>query len=601
MKITENVPIVALFSLPYFYLVTKYPFSFNYEIEINNQYFLLSYATALFAGWAMLRWLRGRPVVPLEQILIGMISLIIGIAFFLPMYSTANEHFTVLCSIGLMTSLLVYSSVQAIKWIWAAVGCFYLWQLCLGMIQYFVLTGHDGHDEAGLTGSLRNSGIYSCYMVLHLPVIWFFLHHQMTRTRGVFRPANIFAFFIILTVLLLKANHSRTAMIALVVVAAGLLLPYVKKGLFRLCKRRYGKPIMVVAILWTVIILTIAAKYMIRSKPMSATGRMLLVEVAGQHISDHLWLGTGLGRFTWYYPQWQAQYFREHSAPSLNYYFSAGESYILFNEYLQLLEEVGVIGMLVFIASLVWFFRTRSIRNGKLLYMVKLVMCGLLACAFTSYPFHTTPLLFLFIFCLISAFVQNDKKNNLLPAGNPYSQIALFLTAASGVVIFILAFQGAMSLYKWNELRGDQRLDGTQQIRSYEALLPAFRTDGKFLTAYGEILMSVPAYSPRAAVILQQSKTYIISGRNIRSAATACQQIGDYPEAIDNYLFLSCYIPSRFSPRYEIAKLYLLSSDSLKAIQVARTIVAMPVKIPSDEVNGIKKDAMRIIRGLPLY
>lgn len=41
--------------------------------------------------------------------------------------------------------------------------------------------------------------------------------------------------------------------------------------------------------------------------------------------------------------------------------------------------------------------------------------------------------------------------------------------------------------------------------------------------------------------------------------------------------------------------IYLLEADTTKAIEIAKQILSKPIKIPSNEVNRIRKDAEKVL------
>jgi hypothetical protein len=49
-------------------------------------------------------------------------------------------------------------------------------------------------------------------------------------------------------------------------------------------------------------------------------------------------------------------------------------------------------------------------------------------------------------------------------------------------------------------------------------------------------------------------------------------------------------LPNHFGPKYELFKIYLEIGDYQKAKQTADIILKMPVKIPSETVEQIKKE-----------
>jgi hypothetical protein len=135
-----------------------------------------------------------------------------------------------------------------------------------------------------------------------------------------------------------------------------------------------------------------------------------------------------------------------------------------------------------------------------------------------------------------------------------------------------------------------------ERINRYRTLLPALAIDGKFLAEYGETLLYNPSYAREAVEMLEKGKPLFFSYQSIEASARAWQNLGQYDSSLIRYQFLSNYIPAKFSPRYEIARLYLTLKDTARAKKTAEDILAMPVKVPSMEVTDIQREARRIVR-----
>ena len=51
--------------------------------------------------------------------------------------------------------------------------------------------------------------------------------------------------------------------------------------------------------------------------------------------------------------------------------------------------------------------------------------------------------------------------------------------------------------------------------------------------------------------------------------------------------------PYKYAPRMALLKLYELKKDTVSITSKAREIIAMPVKVPSAEVDRIKSEAVK--------
>jgi len=474
----------------------------------------------------------------------------------------------------------------------------YVYELGLGFIQLNSIDAMDIKNELSIKGSLQNSGIYACYLAIHLPFLYFFFFQILPIKT---KPSNskfkilsfihlgktiVFSIILITAILLIIKTCSRTAYIALSIVFFG----HISHKYYNVIRSKF-KPVSKKIILssWCLILVSgfACVYWMYNVKKMSAVGRIMKIDIALQHLTENFWFGTGLGRFTWYYPQWQASYFQHSIHPPLNYFLCAGESYILFNEYLQLFEEIGSVGFVIFLIVLIWFYRRKSNSNKYLMYTLKLTTSAILSCGFTSYPFHITIFVLLLFFCISVALILADYSviHKQLPTWFS-SQIRMLsiITFSLTVIFGYYGTQSFLAVKKWQHLRTAHDLNDNK----YESVYTILYNNGKFLTDYGEVLTQHSHTQNKAIQILEQSKKYIMGRNTIGTTAKAYAIKQDYLKAIDNISFLTYFLPNKFSPKYELLKLYKQINDTTKAIQVAKMIIVMPEKIPSEKTEFIK-------------
>lgn len=336
-----------------------------------------------------------------------------------------------------------------------------------------------------------------------------------------------------------------------------------------------------------------AGIWLFNLKKLSAIGRLLSINISLYHITDHFWLGTGLGRFAWYYPQWQATYFNAHTRPPLAYFLSAGESYIVFNAYFQLFETIGLLGFLFCIYGLYRFFKVKAINRRSLLMVVKCAVLAILCSGFTSYPLHVNVILLLLGACLAIGFPINDKSIVL-----PVRKQWLYINKTLIVLCFLLVccvFYKGYSAYnavnKWADLR-----DGSSSKIIAESIYPILKNDGKFLTEYGTLLLSDSSNKFTAINILEKAKQLLITRQGVEALVTAYSNVKRYKPAIINQQFLVNYLPNKFLQKDNLLQLYVFVNDSSKIKQIGKTILQMPVKIPSFEVEKIKQNTRVILK-----
>jgi tetratricopeptide (TPR) repeat protein len=599
------------------------PFSFNYSIKINEHY-RLAFLLPAFPIILIIKFfdkdnIRGKTI-----LLVSVLILSHCVLLFSKYYSISNEHFFIV----LIIASLMYSIIYGVKnsdlfLLVLPIILGYFAEIVFGLIQVNLGYAVTIKGTLNITASLRNSGIYACYLVVGIPLLYYFLFYFSNDFNKIYKDNKLNVFFnhiklfykkysrifllakralfclvIAFCIYVLYHSQSRTAIIALTITIVGMLLFKEHSGI-KFYLKKIPKTFKWVLVISIFIISSVILYYLFYLKEQSAFGRLLIWQVAIEHIRNHFWLGTGLGRFTWYYPQWQSAYFQTHLNPPKEFFLNAGESYILMNEYLQLFEEVGFLGFACFGVLFYYFFSFRSACYVHLLNSLKATVIAILACGFSSYPFHVNSLLFLLAFCFAIGFALRENKTRidyLLPKYWKY-----FANACIILLIFLSAYASysglriAMAVKKWHLLRSDG--DFSNRKLKYASLYQALHKDGKFLTEYGECLLKEGDFK-NACRILEEAKQYFISFETIKSAGLAYKQAENYPKSIENFEWLENYIPNHFGAKYELLQLYKTSGNIAAALKIRDVILNMPVKVPSYQVDNIKAQTQQILTSL---
>lgn len=580
-----NTPLnirLLLLGFLYAFIIFFYPFTFNYQIDIQKSYFLLPFCCLSYIISAASK--KGGRFSILQQSLY--FSTFIFLTF-TPFFS--NEHLTFLLSILITLGLLLNSEIRSIEQVLLIVFFFYGLELCIGLFQFWE---QRNYSVFYIKGSLNNSGIFSIYLVIHIPLAWYFL--RKIKANGIkIWVKLLFVIVLFLCSLFIYVNQARTAAIAFCIVFFALLFPVLKAKYRFLLEHRLARSLLVI---FGIVILTLSiflVKYLLQIKPGSTNGRLLMLAVTYEHLFDYFWWGFGFGRFSFYYPQWQQFFFLNHGNSVNNYFLNSGESYFVFNEYLILFKEIGIFGCVFSTALLVCFFRSNAKFANDLLHMLKLVVLAILVCGITSYPLHVGPILFLLILCIFSVFALRDT-NFYFPFLKLKSWIQ-YLNIGLAIWLVVTISTKTIAAFQWLSIRNNLTLSQNKKVTLYRELLPSLKDDGKFLTDYGELLLCDSSYYKEASFYLEASKRIFISYHSIQTLAMSYKYQNDYNSAIKNYMFLAYYVPSRFMPKYEIAKLYLKYGDTSTAKIICSQILKMPIKIPSIAVFEIRAEAIRII------
>ncbi|MGB4774889.1 MAG: O-antigen ligase family protein [Daejeonella sp.] len=432
------------------------------------------------------------------------------------------------------------------------------------------------------TGTLRNSGIYSGYIIF---VSTLFLGFINLVNNKLFKNAVILL-IIINSVFVLAITESRSSIIAFMLFLI-ILLRNQYSTYFSYLNQKIKHNLFIRSFI--IILLSILLIVLFEIKINSAFGRLLIWKICIKHWADNIIFGIGYGEFPSIYNLWQAEYFHSKSFND----FSAQLADVTnncFNEPLQLIIENGLLGFISFgiLISIVFKSNHSAKQIGQSLNAA--IGCMLVFSLF-SYPFHSMPCLLLFIILISISSFYCHKKTPL--------KIPLSLKKVLSFLIFIFSFfclnyfiNKSTAVKIW-ERANQMDIHDYKTLMLYRKAYPNLNENALFLYNYGIVSALLNSNNPNTG-FLEESKriypkldTYLYLGQIYTNSK-------NYKKAEDNFIFASYMVPSRFKPKYLLAKLYLTTKDTVAAKLVAAKIINMPIKIPSDEVENIR-DEMRLL------
>ena len=550
-----------------------FPFSFNYSIDQIDQYYIILLGTIIFLLQAVIihfSRMGGYFKTGLVYSICGFLLLVLLLS---KNYGFTNQDFTVYVSIVITTlPLSLYPSKDLFVLVWGAVAIGWVAEFIWGLKQ--CIWGEP------IMGTLRNTGIYSCYLVVHIPLLYsFYASHIRTRIRRPLRYGVVLS-FLASFLLLICQNKSRSAIFAFLLIN----LFYFRHTLFIPISGylRSGKRARAIGILLglTGLLLAIGfCDYLFQIKSASAQGRMLIWEVVLTHFRDYCWTGTGFGQAVLHYPVWQAQYFANNPLPPKAFFLSADDTFIFYNDVLQLFVEIGALPF-VLVAICVAFFFTTTARNDTLTG----VLIGILVCSFTTYPLHVPYLIFICFFTFVSIPVKTAPGNR--GVGIPF--LAMFcVTLSIAVLVLTSVFPKARAV----RAIATGAASGNGRLAALRRQFPALNKDGKYLVQLGGALVDNNDLQ-EGIYYLRKGGEKVVGYQSVFLLASACERSNKVDESISGYQFLSDYIPARFAPKYALLNLYLIKNDTPDALKMARVILDMPVKVASFSVDEIKSDVL---------
>lgn len=329
-------------------------------------------------------------------------------------------------------------------------------------------------------------------------------------------------------------------------------------------------------------------------KQESSTGRLLIYKISLSVVGKNFPWGVGLGNFQKAYLPCQEEYFR-NGAYSTSELLLADNISHAYNDYWQLIIEWGIagIGVLAAIAILLrWLLnwnRRRAPNIPRLIAAAQLA--ALLTAAFFTYVFDQ----FLFQAVALTSLLillPVGRKPPAMPFTDPLVKPLLSLLLLSALA---WAHYGKLIVLRSSYRQAAEAHDLLQagftgeSIRSYQQLYPVLQDDPWFLNSYAAALYTSRDYS-KAIQLLTRMNRGGPSSVYLERIGDCYVKTGDNAGAEKAYLSAMYMVPNRFTPRWALFDLYLSTGQTLKAASMGRSILTLPVKIPSPRIDRIKED-----------
>lgn len=389
---------------------------------------------------------------------------------------------------------------------------------------------------------------------------------QKTKLLGWFCLTSLILIFIIILY-----NKNRAGLVAIaVLVAYNFYLDY-------------HKNINVKILIITIVFSSISLFWVYANKKDSTQGRFLIAKVTWMMIKENPLFGVGFNNYKAQYTQYQKEYFKIQRPEKE--ILLADDNRLAHNEWLQLIAEIGVIGIGIFLFFVYKVFRVYSkvktplssvtsllIRARSSFFLVVLIL------ALFSNPFRIPVILnlisVLFLFFSIVIPYQYEK-----PFMSPiFSKNILFLIL--GLVAMPIITQ-EYYLYKWM-LHENKFLKGEKESFSYFNKILNDNENYLFTTSnelyrLGEYDNSIKQLE-NLKNIKNDSQSEILFGLNY-------SKLKEHDKALEHFQTGSLMNPKLFRPKYLMMNEYLVKGDTISAVKQAKIIVNSPIKIPSLEID----------------
>lgn len=464
------------------------------------------------------------------------------------------------------------------------------------------------HNLYKMTGSFFNPGPYAGYLVSGLAVaVCFYLFrnnlNSFRKQQATLLHAVLYEYIpliVIITVLLvLPASKSRAAWLgAIAVVGYLLVVRYSIKDLFTKYFNTRFKKTGVVLLLMAMVAGGVSGVYYLKKD--SADGRLFIWKVTTDIIKDKPISGHGYGQFAAHYMNYQADYFRQN--PGSDEALIAGNNIYAFNEFLRTTSETGIIGLFLSLAVLFYAICHKlrediSDSDRVWIYTARAGIIAIIVFGCFSYPGEILPIKMNFVFFL--AVIAKLHKPTIFLNKTSNRNNFVKIIAILFIVIMYFPVRHLTKLYSANkEWRNAYIL---YQVAAYDACLddyrkayPLLRNDGDFLVNYGKAL-SMAGKHEKAIEILDEAQDYLSNTIVYTALGDSYKALAQYKLAEQAYRHAWYMIPSRFYPKYLLAKLYDETGQQAEAVAIAKELLNKEVKIESTAIEEIKEKMREII------
>ena len=436
-------------------------------------------------------------------------------------------------------------------------------QALLGIVQYLGLFGTLRNFP--VVGSFDNPAGFVCCICAGIPLGYLFFKLK--------NPYHWLGLGIVFLAILL--SNSRTGLISFFLIGIILFLQQSKINI------KWKILLIIFFILFCFGLITLY-------KTDSANGRMLIWKCSWEMIKENPFLGHGIGSFKANYMDYQATYFRTFSTSE--YAMLADNINHPFNEYILLLVQFGLTGMItliLFVVFLIICYQRNPTTLGKSA-LLSLLAIG--TCSLFSYPLKYPFVWFILVWdCIIIVYYSRSKWN-----------IPSFIKILTGISFLIFSIiisyriitQIQMESQWKNNLTTYQSSD--KKLEKYECLLEGFHDNPYFLYNYSTELYYSKQYRKSLEMAFRCKEYWsdydleMLIGENYR-------QQHEYSKAIKHFETASFMCPVKFTPLYRIFQIYKHSDASQELCHIAKRIIYKPIKVESPFITRIKKEAEDII------
>jgi len=286
---------------------------------------------------------------------------------------------------------------------------------------------------------------------------------------AIVKSAVLFILCIILSIQA-YASGSRASWVAALIAISFLLYWLVLPSLRGALATKQSGIVFFLFVSCLIVITIFFSNYLYHLKKDSADGRLLIARVSMGMVKGSPVFGNGISGFRAEYLNQQADYFRTHSDSTWADLADDVES--PFNEFLKVLIEQGIAGVLLFSYLLYSLFEKGAAKNPHC-YILQSIVLFILIFGLFSYPLDNLPFVALFVLSIAGLSRNRNPVFTVRISKSKYLRIPLLISLCivSGIIA-VNACLYAKSCLKWNKTLANFASDKEKALSQLEILYP---------------------------------------------------------------------------------------------------------------------------------
>lgn len=473
-----------------------------------------------------------------------------------------------------------------------------LYELVVGVKQFLIDVLNDCSSYT-VYGTFSNPAPFAMLIGIILPIAWLYTLHWkiilVSKGNLFFRIEVVFSCcYVIMSLVALPLSMSRTSWIAAILACSVVTYIHLRENsVQKFHWNVFEKKLNIIALI-VFSFICISGIYFLKKE--SADGRLLIWKISSSIVKEHAVYGVGKGYFPGAYGRAQEEYFRKNKGTEHEKTIAGAPEYA-YNEYLQIIIEHGIIGLLFLMLIIGYCFYHLLHTSSRNRIPIMGAFVSLLIMAFFSYPLRNIYTCLLSISIIVLIILLPTGRKTVKSRIVSYVMIVLMLFAIFYKECFSFRNLGNMKIaYKqWNLLKPYFDSELFDEItENYAILYPYLKSDAAFLFEYGQCLSKTRKYE-QSNLILQEGLCRSSDPMFLNILGKNYQRLERYQLA--EKMFYKAYyrIPHKIYPLYLLMLLYEEQRKEEHMLSMAYRIVNQKVKINSPETQYVKARAKKIL------